>query len=72
MKNQKKKAQRQSTAPIQHHNHSNKTDGICLLLFIASFACMVAGIPNLKLIGAGVAFAVLLITTHDNLNNTED
>jgi len=33
---------------------------------------MVAGIPNLKLIGAGVAFAVLLITTHDNLNNTED
>lgn len=72
MKKLKKMAHRRSDAPIQHHNHSNKTDGICLLLFIASFACMVAGIPNLKLIGAGIAFAVLLITTHDNLNKTED
>lgn len=68
MKKERKKAHRRSNAPIQHQDHSNKIDGICLLLSIASFACMVAGIPNLKLIGAGIGFAVMLITAHDNLN----
>ena len=74
MKSQKKKAQRQSTAPKHQHINSNKHDIICLSLFILSFACMIAGSTTgneaIKNIGAGIAFACLLYTTHDNL--TED
>lgn len=74
MKNQRKRAQRQSTAPVQHHINSNKQFWVCLILFIIFFACTVAGKTTnneaLKFFGLGVGFATLLFVTHENL--TED
>lgn len=73
MEDKRKMAQRKSTAP-QHQANSIKSFWVCLILFVIFFACMVAGkVTNnvaIEFFGAGVGFALLLTTTHENL--TED
>lgn len=73
MKEKRKMAHRRSDAP-QHQVNSIKSFWVCLILFIIFFACMVAGKVTdnvaIEFFGAGVGFALLLFTTHENL--TED
>ena len=75
MKSQKKKAQRQSTAPNNNQSHHTRYDIICLILFITFFGCLTGGyiIDNLamRFFGAGVGFALLLITTDFNLHEED-
>ena len=70
MEDKRKMAQRRNAAP-QHQTNHIKSFWVCLFLFIIFFACMVAGkITNnvaIEFFGAGVGFALLLITTNENL-----
>lgn len=74
MNEKRKMAHRRNDAPIQHQPNHIKSFWVCLILFIIFFACMVAGkVTNnvaIEFFGAGVGFALLLTTTHENL--TED
>lgn len=73
MNEKRKMAHRRSDAP-QHQTNHIKSFWVCLILFVIFFACMVAGkVTNnvaIEFFGAGVGFALLLTTTHENL--TED
>lgn len=75
MKEKRKMAHRRNDAP-QHQNKSIKSSTICLILFIASQACMIAGktINNdaIKFFGMGMAFAILILITHDNLKEDRE
>lgn len=64
------KGAEQNPAP-QHQNHSTKSIWICLTLFIIFTVCLIAGktINNIAIeaFGAGVGFALLVMTAHENL-----
>lgn len=75
MEEKRKMAHRRNDAP-QHQNHSTKSTWICLTLFIIFMTCMIAGktIGNIAIeaFGAGVGFALLIMTTHENLKEDNE
>lgn len=75
MKKERKKAQRQDTAPNHNQSYLSRFEWVCLILFLIFFITLIAGYITdniaMRFFGAGVGFATLLITTDFNLN-TED
>lgn len=75
MEEKRKMAHRRNDAP-QHQNHSIKSTWICLTLFIIFMTCMIAGKATnniaIESFGAGVGFALLIMTTHENLKEDNE